>query len=406
MNYLKVVITDYVCRNLSENKKVVSFKNMVFSTIFTISAIVVVAAIFRVAAIFTVATVTIPTVRVLNMKNVNFSIPTCNYPKSTRTTTILSCPCPQLPPPPSITATSLPSWSRGCLSNDKMVRIMNGNGRKGYNIGLWNCRRGLLNNDKTSTTKMVEVRQFIESKNLHLLCLVESDLHSQFSRILKTNPVNTEEINKVLRVPGYKILLPKSWHIHGQARVLVFASEDLNINIRDIGVENSDLPTISCEIGFGREKKTIVNFFYREFTGGVSGLQDTDSQINRWSRQLKIWKTLLLGNKDVICMGDANLCAKKWLDENYKNKDLSEMIQTLMLEETVTQLVKENTRSEIVQGGEVSASCIDHCYTNSPQKVSEPELLAVGTSDHLGIVVRKFSKNVKSKPNTVKKKEL
>ena len=224
-----------------------------------------------------------------------------------------------------------------------MVKIKNGNGRKGYNIRLWNCRRGLLNSDKTSTTKMVEVRQFIESKNLHLLCLVESDLHSQFSRILKTNPVNTEDINKVLRVPGYKILLPKSWNIHRQARVLVFASEDLNINIRDVGVENSDLPTISCEIGFGREKKTIVNSFYREFTGGVSGLQDTDSQINRWSRQLKIWKTLLLGNKDVICMGDANLCAKKWLDEDYRNKDLSEMVQTLMLEETVTQLVKENT---------------------------------------------------------------
>ena len=52
----------------------------------------------------------------------------------------------------------------------------------------------------------------------------------------------------------------------------------------------------------------------------------------------------------------------------------------------------------------MSASCIDHCYTNSPQKVSEPELLAVGTSDHLGLVVRKFSKNVKSKPNTVKKR--
>ena len=213
---------------------------MVFSTLFTVLEIIaiveIVAAISLVEAVF------------LNMKNVTLSIPTCNYPKKTRTTTILLCPCPHLPPPPSITATSLSSWSRGCLSNNKMVKIKNGNGRKGYNIGLWNCRRGLLNSDKTSTTKMVEVRQFIESKNLHLLCLVESDLHSQFSRIMKTNPVNTEDINKALRVPGYKILLPKSWNIHGQARVLVFASEDLNINIRDVGVDTTN-----------RKAETMVN---------------------------------------------------------------------------------------------------------------------------------------------------
>ena len=40
MKDLKVVSTDYVCINLSENKKIVSFKNMVFSTIFTVLEII------------------------------------------------------------------------------------------------------------------------------------------------------------------------------------------------------------------------------------------------------------------------------------------------------------------------------------------------------------------------------
>ena len=313
-------------------------------------------------------------------------------------------PPPPTIPPPAATSATLLSWALGSSSNNKLVRIINGNGRKGYNVGLWNCRRGLVVGEKQASTKMVEVKQFIQSKSLHLFCLVESDLHSHISRYIRRHPLTTEEVHKILGISGYKIFLPKSWQVHGQARVIVFAKEELNVKIRDIGIENGDLPTISCEISFGREKKTIVNFFYREFTSSVSGLNDNHSQVERFSRQLKIWKQLFSGTKDVICMGDTNLCALKWLDEDYKYKELSEMVQTFMLESSCCQLVKENTRSEVVQGGSVSASCIDHCYTNSPEKVSKPEVVAVGNSDHLGVVITKYSRATKTKPNTVKKR--
>ena len=88
---------------------------------------------------------------------------------------------------------------------------------------------------------------------------------------------------------------------------------------------------------------------------------------------------------DVICLGDANLCAVKWQDENFQDKDLAEMTQNFLLETSSTQLVKEYTRSEIGPGGMVSRSCIDHCYTKVPEKVSTPEVISVGTSDHLGL---------------------
>ena len=136
----------------------------------------------------------------------------------------------------------------------------------------------------------------------------------------------------------------------------------------------------------------------------MSGLDDNQSHVERLSRQLKIWKSLCMGKKDVICMGDANICASKWLDDNYKLKTLSEMIHTFMLESTVSQLVTENTRSEIIKGGGVSKSCIDHCYTNAPDKVSKPEVVSVGTSDHLGIVVKKYTKIQMRKPSTIMKR--
>ena len=63
-----------------------------------------------------------------------------------------------------------------------------------------------------------------------------------------------------------------------------------------------------------------------------------------------------------------------------------------------------NTRSEVIRGNVVSKSCIDHCYTNVPEKVSKPEVVSVGTSDHLGVVITKYAKVEKSKPQTVKKR--
>ena len=74
------------------------------------------------------------------------------------------------------------------------------------------------------------------------------------------------------------------------------------------------------------------------------------------------------------------------------------------LDSASTQIVQEYTRSEIIQGGEISRSAIDHCYTNTPEKLSKPEVMAVGDSDHLGVVVTKYAKVIVMKPRTVTKR--
>ena len=295
------------------------------------------------------------------------------------------------------------SWSFDFNIN-KLIKMINGNIKKGYNIGLWNCRKGLLNNNKTQSTKMIEVKQFLSDKHLHLLCLVESDLHGDISRIKKQYPLSQNEVHEVLHIPGYQIILPESWQYFGQARILIFAKDNLVVKMCKIGLQNRDLPTVSLEIGFGMEKRTIVNFFYREFTSGVSGICDIQSQVDRLKRQISIWKSLCQGTKDFICLGDANLCAFKWSDEDYHLSNLSSMVHDFMLNTACTQLVNKYTRSEVVRGGIISKSCIDHCYTNVPDKVSSPEVLVVGNSDHYGIVVRKHTKASKFKPNTVMKR--
>ena len=103
-------------------------------------------------------------------------------------------------------------------------------------------------------------------------------------------------------------------------------------------------------------------------------------------------------------MGDANLCALSWDDDNYNLRNLSSLVQDFLLEESFFQLIKQYKRSELVRGNVVSSSCIDHIYSNTPAKCDTPIVEAAGDSDHLAVLITKFSKELKIKPQTIKKR--
>ena len=271
-------------------------------------------------------------------------------------------------------------------------------------MGMWNCRKGLIDMNYEATSKFEEVKQFLIKRKLHMLCLIETDLRGTMSRLRRTVALTKNDISSVLSIPGYKIFLPLTWKHHGQARIFVYAKEELKVDVKQLGARLNDLPILTFEIGLGMEKKTVVNFFYREFTSGVTGLKTLQEQVERLKRMISHWKSLTNSNKDVICLGDANLCAMKWNDSNYQLKEHAEMVQTFLLETESSQLVKQYTRSEFVRGGAVSRSCIDHCCTNVHGKISPPEVIAVGSSDHLGIVVTKYTRAPKNKPKVVMKR--
>ena len=52
----------------------------------------------------------------------------------------------------------------------------------------------------------------------------------------------------------------------------------------------------------------------------------------------------------------------------------------------------------------VSRSCLDHCYSDAPEKLSQVCVELIGESDHLGIMVTKLSKNAVHKPQTLRKR--
>ena len=290
------------------------------------------------------------------------------------------------------------------LGINKYTRMVNGNGQSSYNIALWNCRKGLLDADNNASEKMTEVKNFLSDQKLHLLCLVESELHGLQSRVRRRVPVTESQIKSSLAVDGYKIILPQTWYAHGQARIALYVKDDVRVTVTPVARQHSDLPTLTCTIGMGNGKKTVVNFFYREWTSGVSGMVGAEAQKERLKRQVELWRSLQHRTHEVIILGDANLCALKWEEEGYQYRELADYILEFLAEINGSQTVTEKTHMN--SGGRVedSSSCLDHCYTNVPEKIISTKVVPVGNSDHMGIVVRKLTKFQASRPQVIKKR--
>ena len=126
--------------------------------------------------------------------------------------------------------------------------------------------------------------------------------------------------------------------------MIIYVKDGVKIKERKLTPESLDLPSISVELGLGREKRTCFNFYYREFTGGISALADTNSQKDRLGRQISHWKSLFRGGRDVVIIGDSNLCAEQWDNDDHVYKELATMTQDFLLEQASQQLVDSPTR--------------------------------------------------------------
>ena len=297
------------------------------------------------------------------------------------------------------------NWSYTTESN-QLTHSLTGNKRRlGYKLSIWNCRRKLINQCNKDTNKLTDIKSFIEKNRPHVLGVIESDLFSPISTANRSTKFTSKEIKEKLKIDGYTIELADTWEVHGQSRVIAYISEDILYKRKPADQLRQDLPNVTLEIGLGKERKTIVNIFYREWTGGISGLSNQGSQEERLLRQIEFWKSLYTQNKDVIIMGDANLDATKWNSSDYNPslKSLADLVQDHLLEESSHQIVQGFTRSEM-SNGVVHSSCIDHIYTNAPMKCDTPRVEAIGDSDHLGISITKYSKEVQYKPQAVLKR--
>ena len=167
-----------------------------------------------------------------------------------------------------------------------------------------------------------------------------------------------------------------------------------------------DLPNITLEVGKFRDKKSLVNFYYREWTSSVNGNGSFESQIERFSRQVDYWRQLNLEDKELFLLGDANYCALSYSDSDYPVhvRSITNMaMDFFFLQESLFQLINSPTRTEL-RGNHVEKSCLDHIVTNVPGKCKDTKVLAAGSSDNLAVITTKFSSEIRNQPQVVRKR--
>ena len=98
-----------------------------------------------------------------------------------------------------------------------------------------------------------------------------------------------------------------------------------------------------------------------------------------------------------------NLCSKRWDEPSYQYKELANKLKDFMYEENCSQIVNDFTWIRSVNGS-LQRSCLDHATVNCVGKVSSPVIIGVGKSDHLGILITKTSKEVRTYARTTRKR--
>ena len=114
----------------------------------------------------------------------------------------------------------------------------------------------------------------------------------------------------------------------------------------------------------GKSAPTIVSSHYREFTGGVSGLQT---------------------------LGDTNICYQKSSVTGNPQTQHINRIKEIQTDAALHQMIESDTRYQMVYAV-MQRSIIDHIYTNCSSVILPPEIVPVGTSDHQSLLARKVSR--------------
>ena len=258
------------------------------------------------------------------------------------------------------------NWSYGTSSTNLNHYIYGNRKNVGYKYFSWNCDRGLI-----SKHKIEDVRVFAARHKPHFLAVSEVDLKRNENKKNNddTNELSTDQVNDILKIDGYRIILPHSWEIHGKARIIVYANEEVAAKLKETNNDEDHLQNILLEVGFGKSKTHLVNFYYREWKSCISGENSQNYQLQCLSKLMNIWRRCTVQDKDFVALGDMNICAKQMNDPSYIHNNLSEVLNDFMIEEGCHQIVEDYTRIRAVNGT-VQRSCLDHVTVNCLSKMN------------------------------------
>ena len=137
-----------------------------------------------------------------------------------------------------------------------------------------NIKKGVVNmhiNMRSLYKKIGEVKNLVKQEKPHILGISEAELKSSHHSL------------STLKLPGYDLLLPKSWSRYGTARIVVYIKRGLEYDhIPDL--EQEDVQSIWFRAGFKNSKKVYYSHQYREHTNTLGNTMAAQRTILAWTR--------------------------------------------------------------------------------------------------------------------------
>ena len=274
-----------------------------------------------------------------------------------------------------------------------LARYTNGNKRQhGLKILHWNKGPSYLENKKS------EIQTIVDKYHPHILGLSEANLYSWHDVDKVQLPDYTLYTCPTLNNPSLKV-----------SRIVVYTHSSLVVKLRPDLMDNT-ISSIWMEIGLPGRGKILICNTYREWQ--YLGQQDSSSrtvaaQLGRWDTFLNQWERAIREEKEVIVTGDINIDSLKWCrddlpstDSTYRLKPLIEALFERIIPQGFSQQVRVATHSWVGQ----SPSCIDHLYTNRPDKLADVQGHINGGSDHKLIYAVRYAKSMKRNVRYIRKR--
>ena len=259
-------------------------------------------------------------------------------------------------------------------------------------------QKGIKNlhlNIRSLRFKVLEVKNIIKEHSPHIFDLSECELRK----------VSINESD--LKIPGYDVLFPKSWTVHGYARVIIYIKKSFNYEqIHDL--QDNFVQSIWLRGNFKKGKKIFFCHAYRDHLS----TQPVHEQRSYLGTFLHQWEAATeygcpTEPNEVHISLDMNIDTYRgrWLQSDYRLLSLSRLVQEACNREKFTQLVTEPTRSMFNSVTNITdISCIDHIYCNAKFKCSKPVVTAFGGSDHDIVGYTRYTKVPPSPVRTVRKR--
>ena len=242
--------------------------------------------------------------------------------------------------------------------------------------------------------KVSEIKNIVKQENPQILGLSECEVRKE----------NCNE--NILKVPGYDIIFPKSWELHGFARVVVYVKKSLQYeHVTDL--EDDIVQSVWIKTAFKNCRKMYFCHGYREHSSMLGG--SLNSQRDYLDRFLSQWEVATEHNSPhepnevhVSCDMNLDYTPGQWLNPRYRLCSMTSQVQNVCNALNFSQLVSQPTR--VMQNSvrnTTEVSCIDHVYCNYKHKCSTPRIIVNGCSDHDIVMYTRYSKKPPSPSRTI-----